>query len=692
MAANHVEHSRDWSKIKSFLELSTRASTDSQKFYSLEKQKEAEDLAKFLMHSSLTTEPLDRDCVTALLNGTKLWDRNGELVSISKGIEIEYLEECCLVMFEADCLLLTCNLENHLEQHVDDSLVPVIETLKTLQLIQRGQEGYKKPNLFVSEEIWNREFTSTSLLLSYVEKEDNSYIFNGRNHNLNLLVSTFLWQKLLSNSTSSKEAFEQWLRIMRFTCSVAFPVLKYATSDAEYSAYTAELQKHLLKLPAPKDLARSISNSNHFSDVVLNYTQTLKLTISIGGSQAEGESNNADECVKQPRQNVVKKDSLPSFHSHSLSQVSKNEFSQIQEHLESRTYRDGVGYFYGWLISDFLEESICVDNHSLFYPHTLIELIEFALEHPLLKHLLFGDLFRFRLLPKYFCFLLSRIDTCNFAMFWFSHFYDDISNQIENRDIVEALEVTISKRYAETNSDNSGCNKEFLDLVLVLTDKLGLFRDNFKDSIYLTLFDNFLKHQEPNKILSMIDVIERVELSEHAYPTPAIFKLRNNTYFLLWWLYDFIDKNSLDTDQEHISKLVHLITNELEQDLILNREDKNSNLDASNLISQFPWHNLAIKDNGNRLLSISTKYKTDWSSALLWTNDSQLWLRAKNAIRCYFQILMAVANHDSCPHFDLSKLHRRIMCIAEHLGFDNKERHGLFQNFGIGTYELWPDL
>lgn len=59
MAANHVEHSRDWSKIKSLLELSTRASTDSQKFYSLDQQKEAEDLAKFLMHSSLTTEPLN---------------------------------------------------------------------------------------------------------------------------------------------------------------------------------------------------------------------------------------------------------------------------------------------------------------------------------------------------------------------------------------------------------------------------------------------------------------------------------------------------------------------------------------------------------------------------------------------------------------------------------------------------------
>ena len=81
MAANHVEHSRDWSKIKSLLELSTRTPSDSQKFYSLEQQKEAEDLATFLMYSSLTTEPLDRNCVTGLLDGTKLWERNGELVA-----------------------------------------------------------------------------------------------------------------------------------------------------------------------------------------------------------------------------------------------------------------------------------------------------------------------------------------------------------------------------------------------------------------------------------------------------------------------------------------------------------------------------------------------------------------------------------------------------------------------------------
>ena len=686
MTANHVEHSRDWSKIKSLLELSTQASTESQKFYSLEKQKEAQELATFLMYSSLTTLPLDRNGVSELLSGTQSWEQNGEFVSISKGIEIEYLEKCGLVMFEAGWLLLTCNLEYDTDPTVDDSLVPVIEILRTLQHIQCGQEGYKKPNLFVSEKIWNREFTSTSPLLSSVEKEDNSYIFNGRDHNLNQLVSTFLWQKLLANSVTPKEAFEQWLRIMRLTCSIAFPVLKYATSDTEFNAYTSELQKHLFEIPVPLDLARSISNCNHFSHDISNYTQTLSLQ--FGGAQAEGESNSVDKCVNQPRQSVVTKDSLPSLSSHLSHQVCKNEFSAIQEHLESRTYREGPGYFYSWLISDFLEASIYVDNNSISYPHTLIKLIDFTQEHPLLKHMLFGDLFRFRLLPKYFCVLLSRIETCNFAMFWFTHFYRDISSQIEDQGIVEALEVSISKKYVDTNSNNVDCNEEFIDIVLVLTDKLQLYKEDFKDEAYYTLFDNFLKHQEPNKILSMIDIIERVELSEHAYPTPEIFKLRNNTYFLLWWLYDFIDRYSLDTDQVHIRKLVHLITNELEQDLILNCQGKKSNLNATNLISQFPWHQLVIEDDGERLLSISRRHKTDWSSALLWTNDSQF--RAKGAISCYFQILLAVANHDSCQH--LSKLHNRNMSIVDHLGFDTNERHGLFSNIGIGTYELWPDF
>ena len=345
-------------------------------------------------------------------------------------------------------------------------------------------------------------------------------------------------------------------------------------------------------------------------------------------------------------------------------------------------------HFYSWLISEYLEESIDVDNLSLFYPNTLIELIEFALEHPLLKYLFFCDLFRFQLLPKYFCVLLSRIDTCNHAMFWFTCFYEHFSSQIENRSILKALEVSISKKYVETNSDNTDCNEQFIDIVLVLTNKLGLYRSDFKDSLYYSLFDNFLKHQEPNKILSMIDLIERVELSEHAYPTPTISKFHNHMYFLLWWLYDFIDRNSLDTDQKHISKLVHLITSELEQDFILNCQGKKSNLDASNLINQFPWHKLAIKDNGDRLLSISKRHKTDWPPALLWTNDSMS--RSKGAISCYLQILMTIANHDSCRLF--KKLHRRNMSIVEHLGFDTNERHGLFCNFGIDTYELWPDF
>ena len=430
MTENHFEHSRDWSKIKSLIELSSLASADSQKFYSLEQQKEAKDLATFLMHSSLTTLPLDRNSVSELLSGTQLWERNGEHVSISKGIEIEYLEKCNLIMFEAGCLLLTCNLENDTEQHVDDSLVPVIETLRTLQHIQCGQEGYKKPNLSVSNEIWNREFTSTSPLLNYVEKEDNYYVFNGREHNLNQLVSTFLWQKLLANSVTPKKAFEKWLGIMRLTCRNAFPVLEYATSDTEYNAYTSELQKHLFELPVPIDLSHSISNCNHFSHDILNYTQTLSMSLEF--STTKGESNIANQCVKQPRQNVVTKDSLPSLSTYSSLQVSKNEFCAIRKQLESRAYREEPGYFYCWLISEFLEESIYVDNHSLFYPHTLIDLIEFGLEPPLLKHLLFDELFRFRLSSKYFCVLLSRIDTCNFAMFWFIHYYQEISSKIEN--------------------------------------------------------------------------------------------------------------------------------------------------------------------------------------------------------------------------------------------------------------------
>ncbi|MFV5517034.1 hypothetical protein [Acinetobacter gerneri] len=410
--------------------------------------------------------------------------------------------------------------------------------------------------------------------------------------------------------------------------------------------------------------------------------------MSIELSPTSGTTNNTEKCVNQPRKNVITKSSLPSFNSHLLRHVSKNEFFQIQEHLESRSYHCMVGYFYSWLISDFLEETISVDSHSLFYPSIVIDLIEFSLEHPLLKHLLFYGLFRFQLLPKYFCLLLSRIDTCNFAIFWFSYFHDDIANQISNRNILEELEISISRKYSETNSNNVHCNEDFIDIVLVLTDKLRLYKDDFKDSRYYTLFDNFLKHQQHNKILSIIDSIKNVDLSEHAYPTPEIFNLSNNKYFLLWWLYDFIDRNSLDTAQVHINELVNLITKELEQDLILNLEGKKTNLQTSILIKQFPWYKLVIEDNVERLLSISKRFKTHWSSALLRTNNSQY--DAKRAISCYFQILMAVASHDSCQH--LNKLHKRNISIVDYLGFPTNERDGLFRTIGVNAYDLWPDF
>ena len=187
----------------------------------------------------------------------------------------------------------------------------------------------------MSEDIWDREFTSTSILLTYVKKEDNLYVFNGREHNLNQLVSTFLWQMLLSNSANANEAFGKWLHIMRLTCSRALPILKYVTSEAEYKAYTVELKKHLLELPVPRDLTRSISNSNFFSEVVRNYAPVINMSIEL--SPTSGTTNNTEKCVNHPRKNVITKSSLPFFNSHSLRQVSKNEFFQIQEHLESRT-------------------------------------------------------------------------------------------------------------------------------------------------------------------------------------------------------------------------------------------------------------------------------------------------------------------------------------------------------------------
>ncbi|EFB1674999.1 TPA: hypothetical protein N8G14_003115 [Escherichia coli] len=676
MDANHIDHSEDWSKIESILELSMRASSISQKFYSLEQQKKADDLARFLMLSSLTTAPLDRDCVSALLNGTKLWEKNGKPVSISNGISLEYLEECCLVMFEADLLLITCNLESNIVNLVDDSLIPVIETIIALRNIQHGLNGYEKPHLSVTKEIWEREFNGGASLLDCVEKEGDLYVLNDNENNINRLVSTFLWQKVLASSSSPKDAFEKWLRIMRLTCETAFPVLQCATSDVEFKAYTDELQKHLLEIPSPKDLMRSLLNRTYFSDSVRNHTKIMEIN-----------SSSSEKYVSQPRRDVVTKSSLPSYNAHQY-QTNKNEFSQIRNYSESRPYGERIGGFYKWLINDLLGESIVINNNSLIYPRSLIDLIRFSLTHPLLKHLFISELFQYYLSPKYFCFLLSIEETCNFAIFFLSEFYHEISTQIKNIDITEALAVLISKKYVKINGVNNDCDDGFLHIILVLTDKLSLYQADFKHSCHYTLCDNFLKHQHPKKILSMIDTIERVDLSAHCYANSSVFNLRNDKYFLLWWAYDFIEKNALDTTQQYISKLVSLITNELEKDLALSLEGKKTNLNASLLIRQFPWYKLAFEDNIERLLSISKRHKTDWSAALLFASKYQY--NAKGAIRCYLQILMEIANHESCQ--DLMKLHKRIMSIADHIGFATEERDGVFRSIALNDYDLWPDF
>ncbi len=683
MTANHIERSRGWYTIKSLLNLSTRSSTDSQKFYSLEEQQNAEDLATFLMYSALTTLPLDRQVVSALLQGNQLWERNGEFVSINNGIDIEYLEKSCLVIFEADWLLLTCKLEENIEKNVDKSLIPVIKTLRTLYNIQYGRDGYKKPTLFVSDEIWNREFTNNSSIITYIERENNTYIL-GEKYDLNPLVSTFLWQKLLANSVSSKDAFEQWLRIMRLTCSVAFPILEYVVSDLEYNMYTTELKKHLLSdIPFPMDIERSILNYSWFSEYVRNFTPLLSMSMEI--SVTRGETNSKDEYAKQLRKNVITKESLPSF---SLHQVSQNEFSIINTYLGSRIHQEGPGGFYSWIVSAYIEKSINIDSSFMSYSDDLIELIQFVLKHPLLKHIFFCEIFKLQLLPNYFCFLLSRVETCNFAMFWFASWYKNKVVNIGGEIFFEELEIIISKKYANTNNNIINYDEQFLDVVFVLAHKLNIYKEDAKKSKHFSLFDNFLKHQSSNALFSMIDLIENVDLGKHFYPSGSVFNVRNHMYFLLWWLYDFIDKNALDIDQVYIRKIVGIINDELKNDIVLNCQGKKSNLNATELFRQFPWHKIIIEDGGERFLSISKQYRKEWLPALSWTNNSQSNIRG--AICCYFQILMVAANHDSCQH--LNKIHKRAMSIADCLGFDSTELNGLFFSYSTNSYDLWSDF
>ncbi|MDW2148870.1 hypothetical protein R7Q48_19860 [Vibrio sp. 378] len=579
-------------------------------------------------------------------------------------------------MFEADLLLITCNLESNIVNLVDDSLIPVIETIISLRNIQRGLNGYKKPHLSVTKEIWEKAFNGSASLLDCVEKEGDLYVLNDNENNINRLVSTFLWQKVLASSSSPKDAFEKWLRIMRLTCETAFPVLQCAISDVEFKAYTDELQKHLLEIPSPKDLMRSLLNRSYFSDTVRSHTKIMEIN-----------SSSSEKYVSQPRRDVVTKSSLPSSNAHQY-QINKNEFSQKRNYSESRPYGERIGGFYKWLINDLLEESIVINNNSLIYPRSLIDLIRFSLTHPLLKHLFISELFQYCLSPKCFCFLLSIKETCNLAIFLLSEFYHEISIKIKNIDITEALAVLISKKYVEINEVNNDCDDGFLHIILVLTDKLNLYRADFKHSCHYTLCDNFLKHQHPKKILSMIDTIERVDLSAHYYANSSVFNLRNDKYFLLWWAYDFIEKNALDTTQQYITKLVSLITNELEKDLALNLEGKKTNLSASPLIRQFPWYKLVFDDNIERLLSISKRHKADWSAALLFVNKYPC--NAKGAIRCYLQILMEIANHESCQ--GLMKLNKRIMSIADHLGFASEERDGVFQTFVPDDHDLWSDF
>ncbi|MFW2105726.1 hypothetical protein [Acinetobacter guillouiae] len=111
----------------------------------------AQALSLFLANSELSTPDLSRNNVAAVIDGTLEWpNSNGDQPFKGVSIPLEFFEEHGLLSFYADWCQIHANESIQLNK-IDESVVPLVQTLKLLNDIRWGHNGYTQPQLKCSK-------------------------------------------------------------------------------------------------------------------------------------------------------------------------------------------------------------------------------------------------------------------------------------------------------------------------------------------------------------------------------------------------------------------------------------------------------------------------------------------------------------------------------------------------------------
>ncbi|MFW1817539.1 hypothetical protein ACG9X6_23325 [Acinetobacter guillouiae] len=642
----------------------------------------AQALSLFLANSELSTPDLSRNNVAAVIDGTLEWpNSNGDQPFKGVSIPLEFFEEHGLLSFYADWCQIHANESIQLNK-IDESVVPLVQTLKLLNDIRWGHNGYTQPQLKCSKAklelfFWEKfkRMDITNILTTLTLKDEYLYLTPG-NQNFNELVITYLWSEL-RNIAKPEMALKKWLLFISSNGDRACIPSKDILEDGLYSEFCNELIKYIkndLSLAHPiKVLQKQSVNEDCFYSIVAPVQTTTHVSIDI---------NSDNRSQKIENQELPKPTIDDLSHQYNLQNINITEnFQFVRDMNITRHWREPE-YLYTSLIWGVIEDNITINGRSLHSYQIIDDLFLIAKTHPILRSILFVSIPRYSP-TAYLIWLISHSEFCDVGFYYLiqNSFFENNFNQSSdsyNNYFSSGYQKLICNEYF-SSLPNECIGKHLLKVINFLGERCHLNNKNYTDQDEYKILKIFLSQLNDNQILEISSSFENF-ISIKDDEDNLTFK--NYWYALGFWL---IDRQPIENHQIFLEKLLNYYKLNFEYAF----KKPYQSIHPSKFLSDLNWGKLVSSDNLQFILGISKEYK-NWIDLLKYSNKNEYFDIARN-IRQYLQVLMKI---NQSLESDMAQ--KRIIKIINLMGFTNDEDFlpimDTKYHSGEYTYDIWTQF
>jgi hypothetical protein len=619
----------------------------------------AQALSLFLANSELSTPELSRNNVADVINGTLEWpNSNGNQSFKGVSIPLEFFEEHGLLSFYADWCRIHADKAIQLDK-IDESIVPLVQTLELLNDIRWGRNGYTQPQLKCSKVkleliFWDRfKRSDITTILTTLTLQDEYFYLTPGNQNFDELVITYLWSELRT-LLEPEIALKKWLLFISSNGDRTCIPNKDILGDDLYSEFCDEIVKYIkddLSLRQPIQVLQKQSvNKDYFYSIIAPVQTTTHISINI----------NSDDRSQKIENQELPKPTIDEFGNHyNLPEVNINENFQFVRDMNITHHWREPEYLYTSLIWGIIEDNITISGRSLHSYQTIDDLFLIAKTRPILRAILLVSIPRYS--PTiYLIWLISHSEFCDIGFYYliqnsfFKNYLNHNSDSYTNEFSSGYQKLICNEYFSSLPNDSTKIN--LLKIIEFLGERCHLNNKNYTNQDEYKFIKIFLSQLNNKQILELSTSFENfISLEEDG--DSLIFK--NYWYLLGFWL---IDNQPTENYKKISDKLLNYYKLNFEYAL----KNPYQSIHPSKFLTDLNWGKLVSNDNLQFILDISKGYKK-WGSLLKYSNKNEYFDIARN-IRQYIQVLIKI---NQSQESDMTQ--KRIINIINFMGFTNDE-------------------